>query len=275
MEDKITITENVSELRKLRRKRRRTNGFVLGVAVNIFAIVGIISIIIMIIQSTLSLFDNTKEKKKLEEYLLPVVMNDITTFENVSAISDQQLKMIALWGVLVNNEQSKYKMNELNYLIVPASEFEMEVKKLFGPDLKINHGTFQQEGSYLTAFVYNPEINSYEIDPRPRHDVYSPKVMEIHKVGDEMSVLVGLVPPEGYIEKNVRPNNYEPEPDQYREFILKTVGSDMQIIKVIDRPELHPKYGEVGTSEITSTAPASNAENVAPTTESQEAPEVG
>jgi len=249
MDNSITVTENVSELRKLRRKRRRTNGVILGIVVNIFALIGIIALIFLIIRSTIALFDNTREKTKLEEYLLPAVMNDITTFENVTAISDQQMKMIALWGVFVNNDLSKYTIDDQDYVLIPASEFEMEVKKMFGPDVTITHGTFNQEGDYLSNYVYDPEINSYKVNPRPRHDVYSPKVIEIKKVGDEMSVVVGFVPPEGYLEKNVRGANYEVEPDQYREFIIKTNGADMQIIKVIDRPDLHPAVIEMEENE--------------------------
>lgn len=237
----IVATENVSELRKLRKKRRRTNGLALGIMVNIFAILGVISLVIIIIQSTVSLFNNTREKTKLEEYLLPAVMNDITTFENVSAISDRELKMIALWGIFVNNDLSaKYKMDDQDYVIIPAAEFEMEIQKMFGPDVTINHGTFNQEGDFISTFIYDPEINSYRVNPRPRHDVYSPKVIEIKKVDNEMSVLVGLIPPEGFLGKNVRGPNYQPEPEQYREFIILTHGGDMQITKVIDRPDLHP-----------------------------------
>lgn len=268
MDNNIVVTENVSELRKLRRKRKRTSGVVLGIVVNIFAVLGILLILMSVVRSVASLFDNSKDKKKLEEYLLPVVINDVTTFENLSAVSDQQLKMIALWGVFVNNDLTKFTVDEQDYVIIPASEFEVEIKKLFGPDVTLNHGTFNQEGDYLSTYIYDSEINSYRVSPKGRHDVYSPSVISITKVDDQMSVLVGFIPPEGFLEKNVRPSNYEPDAEQYREYIIKVTGSDMQIIKVIDRPDLHPSEQEMASNAAQSSVASGQ-------TSSDAAPEVG
>ena len=138
-------------------KRRSKYALPLGGVFLVLAVIGLVSVAGFCIRLTNQIMDNTKEKSKFEDYLLPVVMFDPVEFDSPEHADPLFLLQSSLWGTLLSNTD-KYTYDESAMLVVPASDLDVYAAKLYGPEIKLQHQTIED---FDVTYPYDPETKTY------------------------------------------------------------------------------------------------------------------
>lgn len=149
----------------------------LGIIVIAFAVVGIIFAGTSAVKGLINLFDNSNEQKqKYQALLIPVVMNDIDEFDDVTKANMSQLIESAIWSIIKGDVRTdEYEMDG-DRILFPQKEVEEAFINLFGTDVKIEHQTV-----YSTAFEfeYDSDKQAYRVPITGVDATYTPRVLEI------------------------------------------------------------------------------------------------
>lgn len=220
------------EKQNLYQNRKSKLALPLGGVLIILAAVGLVSVAGFCIRLTGQIMDNTREKTKFENYLLPVVMFDPVEFDTPTGADPMMLLQSSMWAALLDNPE-KYSYDESAMLIVPASDLDVYASKLYGSEVKLQHQTF---GDWEYTYPYDAEKKTYGVPVKGQTSQYTPKVEKIQKKGDLYILTVGYVPPGTLWQAALNGTTYEPEPDKYMIYQLKKVKNDYHImaIKSID-----------------------------------------
>ena len=82
--------------------------FIFAVFVIIMAIIGCFSTVRFAVECTGNLMDNTSLKNEFAQFIFPVVINDIPTFENTSELRNTAMLNSAIWNILINKDTTPY-----------------------------------------------------------------------------------------------------------------------------------------------------------------------
>jgi Ca2+/Na+ antiporter len=151
-----------------------------GVVTFIFAVIGLAFLIYLIVSgiSRASAASEAAAKKNYQKMLVPVVMNDPDTFDDIDKASMPQLVDISIWAILKSDiDTSKFKYED-NQMLIPASAVEKQYKKLFGTQRKIKHQTVSG-ASY--QFTYDTSKKVYKIPITGVEPTYTPQITDISK----------------------------------------------------------------------------------------------
>ena len=96
-------------------KHKRVSKYALplGGVFLILAVIGLISVAGFCVRLTNQIMDNTQEKSKFEDYLLPVVMFDPVEFDSPAYADPLFLLQSSLWGTLLENT-NKYTFDDIS-----------------------------------------------------------------------------------------------------------------------------------------------------------------
>ena len=229
-------------------KRRSKYALPLGGVFLVLAVIGLVSVAGFCIRLTNQIMDNTKEKSKFEDYLLPVVMFDPVEFDSPEHADPLFLLQSSLWGTLLSNTD-KYTYDESAMLVVPASDLDVYAAKLYGPEIKLQHQTIED---FDVTYPYDPETKTYGVPVMGQTSQYTPQVTKIEKKGDLYTLTVGYIPPGTLWEAAVGGSKYEPEPDKYMIYQMKKVKDGYHIlsIKGLDTSEAEQQSGVAGTQSV-------------------------
>lgn len=158
-------------------KRRSKYALPLGGVFLVLAVIGLVSVAGFCIRLTNQIMDNTKEKSKFEDYLLPVVMFDPVEFDSPEHADPLFLLQSSLWGALLSNTD-KYTYDESAMLVVPASDLDVYAAKLYGPEIKLQHQTIED---FDVTYPYDPETKTYGVPVMGQTSQYTPQVTKIEK----------------------------------------------------------------------------------------------
>ncbi|MDR2655871.1 MAG: hypothetical protein LBC56_07400 [Oscillospiraceae bacterium] len=261
----LLVSENVSDFRGKNNRQRRRRGILFGVLVNIFAFVGLVSVIIMIVRTATAFFDNTAERTELENYIQPVVMANILPFEHVEAIDPNEIKIVCLWSALLNNDMSRYERDpELNYyLMIPISDLDIQARRLFGSGLKLEHtGSIPLgDGTY---YIYDEASQKYMVETSVSIDLYTPSILNIKKEAGQLILDVGYIPPSSPWEMNLQGDKYKPAPDMYKIFYINYGDDGQPYISMIQNMPEAQAGAYAGSSQAMVTPYTFNYSSVAP-----------
>ncbi|MFA9379998.1 MAG: hypothetical protein ACERKO_02950 [Acetanaerobacterium sp.] len=232
------------------KKRRKGSRLAapLGFGVLLLCIIGIITLIVAIVNITQSFINNDKEKARFEKMLIPVVMYDPPPFESVATLDQPMLLQTAMWSAILNNDDSKWAKDELDFSLIPASELDVRAANLYGPGVKPEHQTF---GDYETTYLYDEQNKVYSVPPTAEVALYTPKVEKITKNGDEIILLVGYVPPGSVWEIDENGNRYQPDPDKYMNYFLQKTdgGYILTALRDVEKSEDDSSSGSASFEE--------------------------
>ncbi len=215
-----------NELFKHGRKSRLA--FPLGITMVVLAVIGLVFVAWFCVWLTNRVMDNTREKTKFEEYLLPVVMFDPVEFESPQQADPLFLLQSSLWASLLDNPD-KYTYDESAMLVVPASDLDASCAKLYGSEVKLQHQTIED---YEFTYPYDEESGTYGVPVYGQTSQFKPKVTSIDKDGDLYILTVGYIPPTTLWETATGGSDYEPEPAKYMIFTLRKVKNGYNIISI-------------------------------------------
>lgn len=190
---------------------------VFGAVVLIFAVIGLVSTITAAVRGISGLLDNSRRKEELEWLIAPVVMQDPPAFESPDKLTNTTVITAGVWRLIMNEDLSRYPADDFNFLTVPQSDIEVQIKSLFG-DVEYNHETV---GDSELLITYDSENKCYIIPAVPHVLPYTPDVQEIsaHEDGT-LTLTVGYIPPGLVWEGDTDGHTYQPDPDKIMEYVL-------------------------------------------------------
>lgn len=220
-----------------KRKGQSRLAFPLGLAVIIFAIVGIVFAANAGIDGIKKLTDNSAKKIEYETMLIPVVMYDPDMFDDVSSAKLDQLTVCAVWGIIKDekNYPGKYVTDDQGNIMIPAEDVEKEFAKLFGTDVVPTHigvkGNFDE-------FVFNEQSRCYLVTSAGTVPIYTPKVVEMDKTSNTVVLTVGYLAAEAWAQDSAG-NFIQPEPSKYVKVTLRENDNGYYIsaMQTTDSPE--------------------------------------
>ena len=261
---------------------------VFGAVVLVFAVIGLIATISAAARGIAGLLDNSKQKEELEWLITPVVMQDPPAFESPDKMTNTTIITAGVWRLIMNEDTSRYPVDDFNFITVPQSDIEVQIKALFG-DVEYTHETV---GDTELLITYDSENKCYIFPAVPHVLPYTPDVQEIKTNEDgSLTLTVGYIPPGLIWEGDTDGYKYQPDPEKIMEYTL-VAGSDKgeyrlySISNVATGQDLHnnmsgpsidtssePESEPEVSSETESSGESSSEENSEPAEESSESAE--
>ena len=175
------------------------------------ALVGLVAVVIWSVDFTKGFLDNSAEVERFEKFIAPVVMMDPVPFNRIENAEENLILQSSLWAALLGDNRANYTYDEMGMLLVPASDVEVAAHSLFGPYVTVTHRTFDDNDA---SYMYDPEIGAYRV-PLVAKIAYSPKVEELTKKGDAITLKVGYVAPGNVWSSQQQTETGEPVPDKF------------------------------------------------------------
>lgn len=175
-------------IRRHTRSRRQAVGFFLC----LLALIGFVSLVLGGVRLTQNILDDSEERKAYEQRLTYLVMLDMLPFESLQQANQADLLESCIWAALFNEDSLLYARDESGALLLPSADVDRYAVKLFGPDYKLPHGTFESEGM---TFLFNDTTLCYTIPVTGQVGNYTPQVVEISGSGSVQRVSVGYLLP--------------------------------------------------------------------------------
>ena len=151
------------------RHNRRLRRQALGVVLSVLVVVGLVTVVAASSRAVAALFDNTKQKEEFASRLNTLVMLDPLPF-----------------GTLDLYERDPDDMS----LYMPEVDVDAAAAALYGPDYKLQHGTFSNDG---LEFVYMPDKKAYKIPVTSQSGLYYPEVESMKTQHGVLRVTVGYL----------------------------------------------------------------------------------
>lgn len=238
--------------------RRNRHAAPIGIIFIILCIIGVCTVFKWCYNATKYLADNTAQKMKYEQMLLPVVMFDPANFTDPATCDNEFLLQSSLWACMLGAERDTYEYDEYDRLLIPSTDVDAMARKIFGPDVKLEHMTI---GDMENSYLYDDTISSYHVPIIAMSGFATPRVDTIVKSGDSLMVTVGYVPPTTVLSIDFSSSGtQEEEPSKYMLFELHENNGEYYIyaISSIDSG-IEPDLGDY--SETQQTPPDSLTEN--------------
>ncbi len=247
-------------------KRRRPIAAILGLFILIFTVIGVISTIITAVNITKSLLDNTAQKEEFERILYPVLMLDPVPFENIEAADETLLLEASMWAVILNEDTSKYDVNDIGFTLIPSIDLDVWCKKMFGNSVSLNHKTLEGEGF---LFYYDETEKVYQVPDGSEIVHYTPSVESISRKGNVYTLKVGYLSPSAITTTIF--TGEDPVPDKTMYYVLTKEDGKYLITSI--KSANSDDYGDVSwepTVSIDTTSEVSSEEATSSDVSSEE-----
>ncbi len=226
-----------------RRKRRRLPLFA-GI-VSLLAVVGIVAIVIWGVKLGVRLSDKSEKYEKMANKIYPVVMFDPIAFENPAQLDNSVLLQMSMWSALLGENRDKYAYDDDLNLVIPASDLDVEAKKLFGDAVELIHQSF---GDYEYNYRYVEKSRTYSVPVGGQALQYAPRVEDITKgENGELLLKVAYIAPTTLWDVNTTGIAEVKEPDKYMTYVLTESGGGYIISAV---REMDYGDGALGTDYV-------------------------
>ena len=95
------------------KKRKNRWAFPLGLVITVFAVIGLVCVILAGVNATKKAVIKSKNIDEYNTMLTPVVMNDPDPFDDITKANKNQLIDISVWSILKSNlSPDKYEYGE-------------------------------------------------------------------------------------------------------------------------------------------------------------------
>lgn len=213
------------------RKKSPLN-FIVGLAVIIFTVIGIISVINFTGERIEKSVNKAKQEQVAvyEDFIAPVMMNDPDTFDDITKANINQLLSIAIWATIdASADPEKYEYTD-GGMLLPQSEVETTFVSLFGNEVTVSHGTV--DGGEGVVFRYSQKKESYIIPITGITPIYLPDVTEISEKDNTVVLTVGYLASSDWVQDS-EGNMVPPEPGKYMKITLGKNGDGTFFVRAI------------------------------------------
>lgn len=138
-----------------------------------FTIIGIFSSAIYCLER-LEMTPADKQKKEnilkaeMQKVIYPLVETEVNDFENFTDISAEELINISVWEIVINGNIKVFRNSETEETLIPQTQIEYIVEKLFGSEDKIENTT---SGVGNVSIVYDKKQKGYIVPENT--DIYT------------------------------------------------------------------------------------------------------
>ena len=172
------------------KKRKNRWAFPLGLVITVFAVIGLVCVILAGVNATKKAVIKSKNIDEYNTMLTPVVMNDPDPFDDITKANKNQLIDISVWSILKSNlSPDKYEYGE-DGMIIPEEDVTAEFHKLFGTDTEPEHATVN---GYGYTFTYDSAKHTYSIPLTGIVPTYTPDVIKVQKKSGAVVLTVGYL----------------------------------------------------------------------------------
>ncbi len=220
--------------------RRRKLSAPLGAAFLALSAIGLVAVILFTVRSVQNVLDPTAKYHRYASFISPVVMMDPVPFSRVENIEQNVLQQASLWAALTGENRESYTYDDTGMLLVPASDVDVAAVKLFGPNVRIEHRSFDDTDA---SYLFDPEIQSYRV-PLIAKLAYSPDVVGISKKGDSITLTVGYVAPGNIWSTDIQSDKGTaviPEKYMYYDLTKWSEGYYISAVRDVEDPTLLPR----------------------------------
>lgn len=226
---------NNSNKPKRKKKRAHPWAFPLGLAVFVLSIIGAVTIIVAGVGSAKKALIKVKNIDEYNRMLIPVVMNDPDTFDDLSKADMSQLLDISIWAILKSDlAPDTYSYNDSG-MIIPEEDVAKQFEKLFGSNLAPVHATVTGFGY---EFTYDAASKCYTIPLTGVAPVYTPDVINVEKKSNTIILTVAYLAANGWAQSSDG-KMVAPSPDKYMKITLREgdTGYYISAIQATSTPE--------------------------------------
>lgn len=217
-------------------KKKSPLNFIVGLAVVIFTVIGIVSVVDFAADKVRSAANKAKQEQAqvYEDFISPVIMNDPDTFDDITKANLQQLLSIAIWSVIDGGaEPEKYEYTD-DGMLMPQKEVEDEFLSLFGSEIAVSHSTV--DGGDGVTFKYSKKKQCYIIPITGIMPIYLPDVTEINEKDNSVVLTVGYLASSDWVQDSDG-NMVPPEPGKYMKITLGKNGDGSFFVKAIQNAD--------------------------------------
>lgn len=219
-----------------------------GGIILLFAVIGLVTTLRFTISAAGDMLNHTKEKEAFARLVTPLVLQDPPEFTNPEEAADSTIITAAAWRLIMQGDIAKYPVDEFNFITVPQSDIEVQIKALFG-EVEYKH---QSVGDTQMRITYSRSDKSYTFPARPYVMSYTPVVEEIRKITEtEYCLTVGYISPGLSWESDLDGESYHSEPEKIMLYTVMKTESGYQVyaIERQDDPEHDHAHEESVSSE--------------------------
>ncbi len=214
----------------VKHNKKQNKVALLGAVLLTFAIIGLITLVVVAINFGTGLFSNEGQKDMFEDLVAPLVMVDPAPFDSADLAGDGILVRSAINKTIIEENTDKYADKvRLGYLTIPTTDIEKYGAQLYGPDISLEFETF---GDYVNMYEYDSDLGAYHV-PTAGQLTYTPSVENISYLENDIAEVTV-----GYISRtwlgDVEGNKYEPEPEKYMIYITQKLDDSYHIIGIRD-----------------------------------------
>lgn len=148
-------------------------------------------------------FENSKKLKNYDNFILPVVMQNPSFFDEINPPDEQMVLNAAIWDCAMNVKNPVYS-EEDGRLILSEDDVNESVEKLFGRYINTDRVKYNKNGLY----TFEKEENCYLIEAVSGTDKFAPHTLGFYSDGLDVVLNVGYVCPMNSFDKNM---NFSPE----------------------------------------------------------------
>jgi len=208
---------------------------VFGGVILLFAVIGLITSLRFVVLSAGDMLNHTKEKESFALLVTPLVLQDPPTFASPEEAADSTIITAAAWRLIMQGDIAKYPVDEFNFITVPQSDIEVQIKALFG-EVEYKH---QSVGDTQMRITYSRSDKSYTFPARPYVMSYTPRVEEIRKITEtEYCLTVGYISPGLSWESDLDGETYHSEPEKIMNYTVIKEDSGYRIYAIERQDDL-------------------------------------
>lgn len=213
------------------RKAKRTSRQLLGLALTVLIIVGAASIVKSGVDLIKNALDTTSEQETYQRLLTPFVYFDVLPFESLQDVGQNDLKQVAIWGVM-DQLGAELTRDEMGQPLVPAVEVDRYAATLFGPNFKFDeHAGFTDKVFDLT-YGFDDVNEVYIIPSTGLQPPYLPKVVDIQRErGGVKRVVMGYINTRGSNNELINDPSRN-VPDRYMDFMFQRDGGQYYLFAI-------------------------------------------
>lgn len=230
------------------RRRRRQ---LLGLAVALFVLIGVATVVHTGVSAVATLFDNTTQKQEYEQKLEGLVLFDPLPFDGIENLDDTTLREAAVWGTVYNILETQGNFDnystdpDTEQLLLPSVEIDAYLAKLLGPSFKLTHQSFEMPLDEMTI-EYDSTTQCYKIPITGTVGYYRASVTDLFKQGGVLHVTVGYVPIQSQDDTIL--NTTSDEPTKYMDYLFSRQGGSWYLTGLTES-ETKPASSAAASSE--------------------------
>ena len=211
--------------KRKRKKRAHPWAFPLGLLIAVLSAIGLVCVIFAGIGTAKKAIIKVKNIDEYNKMLIPVVMNDPDTFDDLTKADMNQLLDISIWAILKSDlAPDTYTYNDSG-MVIPEEDVSKQFTKLFGKNVAPVHASVTGFGY---EFSYDAASKCYTIPLTGVAPVYTPDVIDVDKKGGAVILTVAYLSANGWTQSEDG-KMVAPSPDKYVKITLREGDSGYYI----------------------------------------------